>query len=71
MSEEEIIAKYVMEKYPEILNTIDYASYRASIKFKEMMDGFKEGLDKFLKAAKPIMDRINKETEGVADDEGS
>ena len=71
MSEEEIIAKYVVENYPEILNTISFAGYRAKIKFNEMMDDFKVGVDRFLNAAKPLADLISKESEGVADDEGS
>lgn len=42
MSENDIIAEYVKEQYPWILNTIDFAVYKLKMQCKTMVDELKE-----------------------------
>lgn len=42
--ENAIVADYVSERFPEILDTLEYARYRIGLSFKELFDGFKEDI---------------------------
>ena len=42
MSENDVIAEYVKERYPWILGTIDFAEYKLKMKWKTMVDELKE-----------------------------
>lgn len=42
MSENDVIAEYVKERYPWILDTIDFAIYKLKMQWKPMVDELKE-----------------------------
>lgn len=42
MSENDVIAEYVKEQYPWILDTIDFAVYKLKMKWKTMVNEIKE-----------------------------
>ena len=42
MNENDIIAKYIKEKYPELLNTTDFALYKFSCACIKVVDEFKK-----------------------------
>lgn len=46
MSDNELIAKYVKEKYPELLQTTDFAIYALGVKLKEFSYSFKKMITK-------------------------
>ena len=42
MSENDIIAQYVREKYPEILTSVDFGLYKFSLTWRNMVNDLKE-----------------------------
>ena len=44
MSENDVIAEYVKERYPWILDTIDFAIYKLKMQWKSMANEIKESL---------------------------
>ena len=42
MSENDIIAQYVREKYPEILTSVDFELYKFSLAWRNMVNDLKE-----------------------------
>lgn len=40
MSENDLIAKYIKERFPEILNTYDFALYKFSYVCKDVVNSF-------------------------------
>lgn len=44
MSENDVIAEYVKERYPWILDTIDFAIYKLKMQWKSMTNEIKESL---------------------------
>ena len=44
MSENDVIAEYVKERYPWILDTIDFAAYKFKMKWKAMVNEIEESV---------------------------
>ena len=44
MSENEIIAQYVKERFPELLNSTDFVLYKLGLSFRKIVDDFKEAV---------------------------
>ena len=42
MSENDIIAQYVREKYPEILTSVDFGLYKFSVAWRNIVSDLKE-----------------------------
>ena len=42
MNKNDIIAEYIKERYPELLNTTDFALYKFSCACRKIVDGLKE-----------------------------
>lgn len=61
MSENDIIAEYVKENYPEILNTTDFALYRLSVALRKFIDDFKKAVSNI--SIKEFYESMNKESE--------
>lgn len=56
MSENDIIAQYVREKYPEILTSVDFGLYKFSLACRNMANDLKEAFKNidFSKLAKQV-----------------
>ena len=56
MSENDIIAQYVREKYPEILTSVDFELYKFSLAWRNMVNDLKEAFKNidFSKLAKQV-----------------
>ena len=59
MSENEIIAQYVKERFPELSNSTDFALYKLGLSFREIVDDFKEAVKNidFSKIAEQLKER--------------
>lgn len=60
MKEDEIIAQYVKERYPQMLSTADFAIYKICMEWREFYDAFARAVRKvdFTKL-KPLVDEQN------------
>lgn len=61
MSENDVIAEYVKERYPWILDTIDFAAYKLKMQWKTMVDEFKESFRNYGEKLKDIAKELGDE----------
>lgn len=60
MSNNDIIAEYVKEKYPELLTGADFAIYKTGVVLREIVNNCAESLKKIdFKELKRLADEIN------------
>ncbi len=63
MSENDVIAEYVKERYPGMLDTIDFDIYKLKMQWKPMANEIKESLriygDRLKDSAKELGDEYN------------
>lgn len=57
-SENDYIAEFVKERYPEILDTFEYASYRLNVACCELRDCVAEGIVEVFSKAPTLMELI-------------
>lgn len=63
MSENDYIAEYIKEKYPEFIDTFDFSCWKLVKVFGEMFEAIKNGFDIIR-----VLER-HKETEGINENE--
>ena len=61
MSENDIIAEYVKENHPEILNTADFALYRISVALRKFINDFNKAFSNI--SIEEFYEYMNKERE--------
>lgn len=61
MSENDVIAEYVKERYPWILDTTDFVAYKLKMQWKTMVDEFKEYFRNYGEKLKDIAKELGDE----------